>query len=151
MTKSSLLSMNIAYFVPKNIIENYNEFAKSYWSNFKLIKNSFIDYYDIKSFYRYKKEKFNLLPYDFWFANETTEESYKNSIIDYTVTWTNDNTNLKETYFFGKTIGGNGILRIPFDSNLLTYNEKIAENIDTYLLYCLSNKYLEYENQRNTD
>lgn len=133
LTKSTLISLPIAYMIPKKHIIDYKNFIRDYLfykNNFKKTHNNI---YEIKSFYKIKKEYFNFLQYN-----------------GKKITWTNTKTMYTQDIFTHNIyVGGDGKFNLLFDSKFLLKDDNFFKNyeLDTNLLFAIANKYIQYENQ----
>lgn len=135
LTKSTYVTLSIAYLIPKKILVNYKVFLDEYFTSLKNQRIQHSNLKQIKNYYNSYNFKFDILN----FASKNKREK---------LIWI-DQENNKNKYGVYEWIGITGSTELLFDNKIFIFDKlNIAkEEINGTLLYSLGNKYTQYESQ----
>ena len=139
LTKSTLISIPVAYVIPKKILTDYLNFMKNHSSFVKESRCKHISIKEILNEYSNKNIFFDSISF--------TTYRYTNYQRWY------DNKNIIHEYPYYGYVGISGYTELFFDKTVYSYNKSNVEKfwLNNTFLYLLGNKYVQYANQRNID
>ena len=134
LTKSTFVSLNIAYLIPKQNIKESDNFLKETDVKRNILIKKYCNNIDnIKNYYKTKAVSFDLIKYCI----------RKNSF-----TFTNNKNKAIRNIMGFTGIGETGQFQLCFKNDLLDYDlDNFKYEISRYVFLALSNKYKQYENQ----
>ena len=132
MTNSTLLLIPIIYMIPKSFLKDYEKNIKEFLYDQQKLRNSQDKINEIKNYYKNKNLHF------FALHGKSAQKKIKK---EYNMT--------NEDFNSFEWIGGNALINLFFDCELLTYSDTKNFSFSSDLFYGIANKYLEYENHGN--
>ena len=145
ITKSTMISLYLAYLIPKSILINFSTFYNDFIQKKKELKKTHLDLISIVNSYKIKPVMFNLL-----FNSINLDKKYL-------LNWYSNITDKEEKIVFNSWIGSQGHFNLIFDIkqniDIDINNTNICNEctLQAVIVQMLKNKYTEYENKRDTN
>jgi len=145
ITKSTMISLDLAYLIPKSILLKFDIYNNNYINNKKEYRSKHLTIDSIKNSYKTKLTQFDLL------KNNSFENEEKQGT--YCLKWYSNVSKDKTSISLHEWRGDKGYFDLSFDTDWINDNID-TNNFKKYILNetdlkVLSYKYNEYENKRN--